>query len=773
MKDSGAYMILSLHLFLLFSAVPVGASFPSSAATKIVRPQATYTNVNVSTAKTMIDSNPSLAVLDVRLQAGYYSGHIRDAKLIPLPDLEGRLDELDKTDEILVYDESGGWSATASQTLIDNGFMYVYNMLGGAVAWIAEGYQVFTKYPSIQEAMNALSEGETLYVSWGTYHEHLVLNKSMSLIGENVQTTVIDGNNNGTVVLITADDSVVQGFTIRSGDTGIYLNHSDNSMILENRVVNNDDGIFTRYSHNCTIHQNVVRNNTQRGILTTNSSGIIISKNHAIENFHKGIGLANCSNCTVVENCVESNEAFGVSIETSENNTICHNSFISNGIQASAGSLTNRWHGGYPCGGNYWSDYSDRYPEALELEVSGIWDTPYFIYNNNEDEYPLVYPFCRPISNLNTGSFYTTIQEAVNALETLDNHSIFVHAGTYSEHVVVNKSVSILGQSKDQTVVDGGGEGTAFSTTAANVAINGLTIKSATVGFYLMNSNNSEISNNIITNVTSAVTLDGSSRNNLLKGNSIQESYDGIALIGLSSGNTVKNNVFALCTNHGVTVLTSGNLVSGNTFLNGAVGIYANGSNNTYCANNITRVTDGIVLVGLSNESTVEGNMISQNENYGLAVLTSNNLVTGNTMFNNTVGIYANGSDNTFYHNNIIDNKFQVLGGSYAVWDNGYEGNFWSDYNGADLNGDGLGDTYLPWKGLDYYPLMHIYWNPADVNHDLKVDIYDVVLISGAYMSTPANPKWNGSCDLAEPYGIINIYDVVVICGHYGETFNH
>jgi len=52
------------------------------------------------------------------------------------------------------------------------------------------------------------------------------------------------------------------------------------------------------------------------------------------------------------------------------------------------------------------------------------------------------------------------------------------------------------------------------------------------------------------------------------------------------------------------------------------------------------------------------------------------------------------------------------------------------------------------------------------------VDIYDVVLISGAYMSTPANPKWNGSCDLAEPYGLINIYDVVVICGHYGETFN-
>ena len=772
MKDSAAYMILSLHLFLLISVVPVGASFLSSAATKIVRPRATYTNVNASAAKTMIDSDPSLAILDVRLQSGYDSGHVRDAKLMPLPDLEGRLDELDRADKILVYDESGSWSATASQTLIDNGFLYVYNMLGGVIAWIAEGYPVFTKYPSIQEAMNALSEGETLYVSWGMYHEHLDLNKSISLMGENVQTTIIDGNNHGVVVLITADDSVVRGLTVRNGDTGIYLNNSDNSMILENRIVNNDDGVFTRYSHNCTIHQNIVRNNTQRGILITNSSGITIGKNHVIENFHKGIGLANCGNCTVVENCVEDNEAFGVSIETSENNTIRQNSFISNGIQASAGSLTNRWHGGYPSGGNYWSDYSERYPEAAELNVSGIWDTAYFIYDNNEDEYPLVFPFCQPISNLNTGSFYATIQEAVNALETLDNHTIFVHAGTYNEHVVVNKSVFIMGQRKDQTIVDGGGEGTAFSINAENVAVGGLTVRSATHGFYLMNSNNSRISNNIITNVTSAVTLDGSSRNNLLKGNSIQESYDGIALVGMSSGNTVKNNVLALCTNHGVSILTSSNLVSGNTLLNGAVGIYANGSNNTYRANNITRVSDGIALVGLSNDSAVEGNVISQSENYGLAVFAHNNLVTGNTLFNNTVGIYANGTNNTYCHNNIVDNKFQVLGGSHAIWDNGCEGNFWSDYEGADLNGDGLGDTYLPWKGLDYYPLMNTYWNPADVNHDLKVDIYDVVLISGTYMSTPANPKWNGSCDLAEPYGLINIYDVVVICGHYGATFN-
>jgi len=52
-----------------------------------------------------------------------------------------------------------------------------------------------------------------------------------------------------------------------------------------------------------------------------------------------------------------------------------------------------------------------------------------------------------------------------------------------------------------------------------------------------------------------------------------------------------------------------------------------------------------------------------------------------------------------------------------------------------------------------------------------KVDIYDVVIISGAYGSTPSDSNWNPSCDLVEPYGVIDIKDVVLLCDSYGEEY--
>ena len=91
------------------------------------------------------------------------------------------------------------------------------------------------------------------------------------------------------------------------------------------------------------------------------------------------------------------------------------------------------------------------------------------------------------------------------------------------------------------------------------------------------------------------------------------------------------------------------------------------------------------------------------------------NTIYGNHIMNNGKGInfiqYA--SWNTIFHNNFFNNSWHALGGFGStgnVWDNGYSsgGNCWSDYDGTDLNGDGVGDTLyvIDADNKDRYPLI-------------------------------------------------------------------
>src|SRR5574340_1735767 len=81
--------------------------------------------------------NADALVLDVREDKEYAAGHIPRAKHIPLGQLAGRLQELDKfkTKPILVTCRSGNRSAHACRILKKAGFQTVYNQAGGIVAW--------------------------------------------------------------------------------------------------------------------------------------------------------------------------------------------------------------------------------------------------------------------------------------------------------------------------------------------------------------------------------------------------------------------------------------------------------------------------------------------------------------------------------------------------------------------------------------------------------------------------------------------------------------
>jgi len=103
-----------------------------------------YGDITIEQAKSLIESKPSLIILDVRTQEEYDSDHIEGAILIPVDELENRLDELSKNDELLVYCRTGNRSTNAVNILQANGFTKIFHMNDGITGWIQAGSQITT-----------------------------------------------------------------------------------------------------------------------------------------------------------------------------------------------------------------------------------------------------------------------------------------------------------------------------------------------------------------------------------------------------------------------------------------------------------------------------------------------------------------------------------------------------------------------------------------------------------------------------------------------------
>jgi len=111
----------------------------------------------------------------------------------------------------------------------------------------------------------------------------------------------------------------------------------------------------------------------------------------------------------------------------------------------------------------------------------------------------------------------------------------------------------------------------------------------------------------------------------------------------------------------------------------------------------------------------------ASNNYYGIYLNeSSDNILTNNTASNNHGGIYLRdfSSNNTLYHNNLLNNtNHNAYDTGTNHWDNGAEGNYYSDYNGTDSSDDGIGDTSYPISGgssVDRYPLMEPWGEPTE-----------------------------------------------------------
>ncbi|MEW6697631.1 MAG: rhodanese-like domain-containing protein [Bacillota bacterium] len=132
--------ILLLLVFILALAMgctavqPVQNSPQERASEQTAKQAATYENISADQLKEMLEKN-DLQLIDVREPDEYQAGYIKGAVLIPLGELEQRLQEISKEKPVVVYCRSGRRSAEAAEILIRNGYKQVYNIQGGILDW--------------------------------------------------------------------------------------------------------------------------------------------------------------------------------------------------------------------------------------------------------------------------------------------------------------------------------------------------------------------------------------------------------------------------------------------------------------------------------------------------------------------------------------------------------------------------------------------------------------------------------------------------------------
>jgi parallel beta-helix repeat protein len=191
-------------------------------------------------------------------------------------------------------------------------------------------------YSKIQDAVDAASDGDTVYVydDSSPYHENIVINVSISLVGEDKNTTIIDGSNNGHSLNITADNVMVTGFTIQNGnDSGIIIN-SNNNRITDNILSDNIYGIktswgepFKSFQNNTITNNDIIRDGA--GITFFNGRNTTITDN-LISHTEQGIVLMGTMNNNISFNTISKN-GIGIWITSAYNTLIYRNNISQNG----------------------------------------------------------------------------------------------------------------------------------------------------------------------------------------------------------------------------------------------------------------------------------------------------------------------------------------------------------------------------------------------------------------------------------------------------------
>jgi nitrous oxidase accessory protein len=385
--------------------------------------------------------------------------------------------------------------------------------------WLYVGGNGSGNYSKIQNAINDSHDGDTVFVydDSSPYYENVVIDKSINLIGENKETTVVDSQENGTCISIIVDNVNVSGFTIQNSSywyagiemvnsnyinissnilknnsgPGLNFNNANNNIITKNIIIQNWEGIFLRCGQNNLIEDNFICFNSHIGMdLYTGLN--TVSNNNISSNGYDGLNIFNIDSLTnIANNYINGNPTRGISIWISTNVIVSNNIILNNGI-------------------------------GIEIE-----DSTSIIYNNSlleNSEYGI------SLKGSNNNIFNNTFVHSGLVDKVLSHNQIYNNE--------INGKPLIYFEGVSGATIDNAGQIILMS--CKNINIMNINLSHASIGLMLFNTTNCVISNTNISCNNLAVYIWFSSENKFIKNNFIQDGQ----LVSFKVDSPGRNNIW-------------------------------------------------------------------------------------------------------------------------------------------------------------------------------------------------------------------------------------
>lgn len=458
-------------------------------------------------------------------------------------------------------------------------------------------------FPSIQAAINNATDGDKIFVFNGTYYENLVVNKSITLVGQDEEITVIDGGGLGTVIHVTANNVSIVNFTVQNSGFSSMLSgisvSSNYVFVNESTLKSNYVGLHLENSRGCIVSRCRVLNN-HLGVYVETSENSDVEKSNIIDNIEAGIYLTDSSGIEIRDNNISGNGLYGVRLQHSQNNVMSDN-------------------------------LVSLHENGMTLDMAG---------NNTLSSNTIE-------SNVyNFGVYGTNLYDFLQKIDVSNK--------------VNDKPVYYLVNKKDIVINSSSNAGYLALVNSSNVHVKGLDLKSNREGILLAYSHNCKMEQNNVTGNLHGVLL-YYSQNNKLEGCTIVGNHDGVSLV-YSPGSLISDNLVINNEDFGMKVEYSHDnvLSNNNVTLNGGDGFYVYGSLNNTFSGNMVFANSGGIRLQYSDWAKVEDNLIANNTWDGVYIISSNDCVVqgNNASANVRSGIrFLYSSFNDVDENTITDNE--------------------------------------------------------------------------------------------------------------------